>query len=447
MRFISKKFSENKFDFSELFNIEGKIQKIYLASAYCDTEVIYTVKNSIKDKIDARGCEFHIFIDQYANNAWLGQDLISNFRSLNTRLKNEISPSSEIYFVKNNGKLFHSKILYIKTTKKIKIYMGSMNFTERGINPNENEEILLEFEKDTTKNNKFISEIEDYFTILQDNSFALSELKKSSTINNYTSARDFFLSGQIFFEYTDIRLFNFPLRLPDEIRKEISKLHSSLTAITQNNIDIIKKVCSIERQSNEKSWKCYTIETPYGYWAPKEFLDKINEILKEKSSYKTKTITIIEKLTNKDEVNKIMLPYLQDLSDSICQKFPNYEWDAEKFKTRWNNWYNNLINKINNNDEDVNFQLKRYISGISCCSLPDLWDDTFLRKNFEDCFLDSLEAKNSLARKNNQFVKFLTKNYPINSFDDFKEFTKIITDKEFNKKINNFIKKQANKKK
>ncbi len=448
MRFISKKFSESDFDFLELLTIEGKIQKIYLASAYCDTDILYKIKNSIKDQIDARGCEFHIFIDQFANKAWLGQELISKFRGLTTRLKNEISPTSEIYFVKNSGKLFHSKILYIKTTKYIKIYLGSMNFTERGTNPNENEEILCEFEKTITTTNKFISEIENYFIKLQKNSLALSELKKLPTINKYSSARDFFLSGHVFFEFANIRLFNFPLELPEEVKKGVSKLHNSLIDITQDNIDIIKKVCSFEKNNNHTSWKQYTIETPYGYWAPKEFLEKINKILDEKSSYKANSIRIIKELTNENEVNKIMLPYFQEISENIYQKFPDCEWDAEKLKTRWTNWYNKLLKKINNNAEgEFNLILEKYISGISWCSLPDFWDDTYLRENFEDYFLNSLAIKTSIkSSKKNCFIKFLNDNYKKSSFDDFNDFTKIITDKNFSKKMNEFIKKNNPKK-
>ncbi len=63
------------------------------------------------------------------------------------------------------------------------------------------------------------------------------------------------------------------------MKKGVSKLHNSLIDITQDNIDIIKKVCSFEKNNNHTSWKQYTIETPYGYWAPKEFLEKINKIL------------------------------------------------------------------------------------------------------------------------------------------------------------------------
>lgn len=436
MKFISKKFSNERFNFLDLLNVEGKIKKIYIASAYCETDVIYKIKNYVKEQISASGCDFSIFIDKYANNAWLGQELISKFRRLNTKLKKEMSSSSEIYFVENKGKLFHSKILFIETTKCIKIFIGSMNFTERGVSSDENEEVLFEFEKDISINNKFITEIINYFKKLKEISLPLSE-QNNLTVHNYSSARDFFLSGQVFFEFANSRFFNFSLRIPDEIKKGISSVHSSLVDIVQDNIDVVKMVCSIERQSSRQSWKRYTVETPYGYWAPKEFLDSIFEILDEKSSFKAETVKILEKLANKNEVENVMLPYFQELSDSIHKKFPNCGWDHDKLITRWNDWYKKLIKKIdeNNTDGELNLILERYISGISWCSLPDFWDDAFLRENFELCFLDSIEAKGYFPRQTNKFVKFLKSNYVEYPFEDFREFEKILKDKEFSKKL------------
>ena len=45
MKFISKKLGNEKFNFLDLLKIEGKIKKIYIASAYCETDVIYKMLN------------------------------------------------------------------------------------------------------------------------------------------------------------------------------------------------------------------------------------------------------------------------------------------------------------------------------------------------------------------------------------------------------------------
>lgn len=441
MRFISKKFGDEKFNFLNLLDIEGKIKKIYIASAYFDTDVIYDIKNHLKDQVSASGCDFVVFTDQCTVNAKLkDKTLRKKYLSLSTRLKNEFSPFSGIFSVKNKGKLFHSKIFFIETTKYIKVFLGSMNFTERGIHSDENEEIIFEFEKDITRNYQLILEIENYFKKLKENSVLLNEQKDSNITENYSSARDFFLSGEVFFEFSNSGLFNFSLGIPDNVKKGVSELHSSLVDVVQDNIDVLKKVCSVERKRSRESWKQYAIETPYGYWAPKEFLDYLYEILDEKASVKSELLKITKKLADKKEVDKIMMPYFQEISESIRQKFPYCDWSHEKLISRWDKWYLKLLKKIENDtDGEFNLMLERYILGVNSCSLPDFWEDTYLRENFESCFLDSLEAKRFSAKQNNQFVRFLKSKYGTCSFDDFSEFEQIITDKKFSKKIAEFL--------
>ena len=90
MRLISKKtvlWKEYK-DFSSLFELEGKVQKVYIASAYADPDTIKLIfKDASRCGFDNRGAQFTAFIDRAASQALQGQDHHEDYTKLNKTIK------------------------------------------------------------------------------------------------------------------------------------------------------------------------------------------------------------------------------------------------------------------------------------------------------------------------------------------------------------------------
>lgn len=446
MHFYSKNFLGN-FNFLDIFNIDNKIRKLYISSAYCDPDTIYTIKNYIIDNIDLRGCEFKVFIDRNANHALPSQDLSRRWKILNTRLSHEISTQSGIYLVNNNGKLFHSKLLYIQTTQSEKICIGSMNYTVQGTSLNYNEEILLEIDSNRNTHN-IINECYKYFTTLIEKSININDIDKDELV--YKSLYDFFSSGSLCFEYAKSNHFAFKLGIPKSLKKNKSRIEG-LFDITEDNINIIDILYpQIENDKKTRSyWKQFAIETPYGFFTPLEFKKIIDKRIDCKSSINDSRVNdIISSIKEKTTINNLVLPYLKQINlqcNEILKERNEAQWDIDKLIDKWDKWYERLQKRFNEDENDeTSILIQRYIHGIDISPMPDIYNDKFTFDDFLNNFITSINYKIKMSeyRTTNKFISFLIDfldeyNYEINEPSDLK---RCITNDNFKKDLAAFAK-------
>ncbi len=429
--------NKDEFNLPKFFDINGKIRNVFIASGYCDIDSISEVYKIISKNFDQRGANFKIFIDRNANNALPNQNKYSEFYKIDKKIRN-ISSNSGIFLVQH-GNLFHSKILYIESTKETKIYIGSMNLTQKAINIPGNEEILLEL-----NNNTIIRQVNRYFDELENISENFSVLSKQKI--SYNSFRSFLLQGNLYLPYTKSEFFNFKIGIP-EYTKQYS-VNIPLPANINDTINVLYEIApEIKERKNNFSWKIYTIETPYGYWAPCEFENNISKIINGKQSNKDNSIIKVKSLlVNKNKVDKIIINKFFIVDKWLKKSFPSgnlEDWSVDNVITRWNRWYNNLLEKLDINDENnmnnEKLQIQRYITGVHITKLPDIWYDIMLSSDFENCFMESLLIELNKSKSKNKFASFIKNKLSLKLEQiDLKDIVRIIQQDNFSEELLNF---------
>jgi hypothetical protein len=419
-------------DFNSLFEPSGKIQKVFIASAYADPKTIRSLFNHFAScECDKRGCQFSVFIDRAASQALEGQKLRSKYKRLNTNIKKSIfGPDSGIRLV--GGKLFHSKLIYIKTTVEEFIVVGSMNMTQKGTIKDENEEIIVLSQKPSKK---FCKDIVSYFGYL-------SLPETSSWIDDCESApkqvtfRDFFMNGSLYVRFAPTNLFSFTLNLPEAMRGATARLHPFLDAEAKNSISMLRfcyengqnpfqAMCQEQIAGKAEHWTAFCFETLHGYWAPNVLCYLIDDILFEKKDDKLNEITNAFRLLSTPDVERRVYTFFDQLENSIFQQ--DGAWSASDAKKRWNQWRDRLLKRVFkdglDSEIDEAFALRLSL-GVQKSSFFDIFNDSDHAEEFIETVMDFIRFNLDRKGVKNKIIKIL-KSFPI-APETSEDFLKII---------------------
>jgi len=442
-KFISIQETDKKFkkNIKNLFFLnEEKIEEIVIVSAYFDLKALKWIYKFSKKNPNI---EVKIFIDKHSSK------IFSNDKINNTLIK--YSKNIHIFLVRY-GKLFHSKLYYIKSDKNIKVSIGSLNFTFNAFQ--RNEEILNEYIEDIDTQSEYISSIEEYIYSLEEKSEKVTKELKNKHSNS--DLRSLLLDGYIYYESKEEESFSFKLELPNKMKKIDIEIDPTLKANLVDSLTLKRLILEspilkeIEFPKKEKGigrWKDYCIETCYGYWSPSFFNNDLRRILEERKEKREPYFKKIKELleNHPKELENAFL----DVCKSIKKNLPKgtyWEYaDKNKAKKSWDKWRIKELQKF----ENETFY-DRLIFGIIKVSPPDIWNDNLASEEFEDSFLDSIiyywskEYTRKIAKiiawnleKNND--KF---NKDIDSNKLKKEIEKWLLKYQDNKKKNNiFLKK------
>jgi len=441
-KFISIQETDKKFkkNIKNLFFLnEEKIKEIVIVSAYFDLKALkWMYKFSKKNP----NIEVKIFIDKHSSK------IFSNDKINNTLIK--YSKNIHIFLVRY-GKLFHSKLYYIKSDKNIKVSIGSLNFTFNAFQ--RNEEILNEYIEDIDTQSEYVSSIEEYIYSLEEKSEKVTKELKNRHSNS--DLRSLLLDGYIYYESKEEESFSFKLKLPNKMRKIDTEIDPTLKANIVDSLTLerlilespnLKNITFPKMNNSRSGWKKYCIETCYGYWSPSSFNDNLINILNEKEANRKPYFKKIKKLleNHPEELEDAFI----DVCNSIKNNLEGMSWkynDEAKARSAWKKWRKRVLKKFKNKTF-----YKRLVVGIAKVSPPDIWNDNLASEEFEDSFLDSIiyywskEYTRKIAKiiawnleKNND--KF---NKDIDSNKLKKEIEKWLLKYQDNKKKNNiFLKK------
>jgi len=391
-RFISIRAKKYYFDIEDIFSINGDIpREIIIVSAYFDLDSIdfvYKFANKNPNII------IEVFIDKYSSRIFSDDEINKKLIS---------SPKNVDIFLVKYGKLFHSKLYYLQGDKRIKVYIGSLNFTFNAFN--RNEEILSEYIENIEIKSQYILDIKEYIETLKQKSEKVTEkIEKSYRIDDL---RSLILNGYIYFEIKEGEYFNFnfDLKLPNNVNrvnidiKKFPMLETKLSSFLKlekmifSNEDLKKKIEESfpnKRVKKKKyGWKSYCIETCYGYWTPSYFKSDLEKVLekrrREKELHINKVKFILENYER--EIYYLFVDFYNSLKRELIKKEVN-SWiymDEYIIKRDWEKWIDKLIIKLNN----PKFY-KRITHEILNVTPPDVWSDPIASKEFEDSFLESI---------------------------------------------------------
>jgi len=379
--FISVKDIKSNFedDIKSFFDIKGRTKDINIISAYFDLKTLdwmYTYAKKNKD------IKIQIFVDRYSSKIFSNKDV---------HVKLTKTPKNIKIFLVRSGKLFHSKLYYIKSDKEIKVLIGSLNFTYNAFQ--ENEEILNQYIENVNDRSKYLTDIEKYIDELKTKSEEVTSKIKNNHINN--DLRSLLLDGFLYYESKEQESFSFKLKLPDDLKKIDTNIDPTLEANIVDSLtlerlvkesSILKNIKFPKKDNKHSRWKDYCIETCYGYWSPSSFNSDVENILNSREKLRKPYFDEIKKLleNHEDELERAFLKVCK----KIIKRLNKLEWEyshTPKAKDAWKKWRTRLLEKFNNKTF-----YNRLILGISKVSPPDIWNDEIASEEFEDSFLDSL---------------------------------------------------------
>ena len=408
---------------------DNQLNKCLIVSAYTDVDWIESLLKVLNEKTSKKTL-VQFYLDRGASKYRLVKDRLD---TLAIRIKNLFSKNSGIYLVSCDG-LFHSKMIYSESLTNIKVVVGSINFTKRAFDDNEEVALVenyckpkIERPRHRRKRKKkrayrpaIITPMLQYIKNLASSSVQIPHEFDS----NYRTLRNRFLDGYLFKRTNEVDPFVFQLNFPKEFLKKLStknddseknedRLNHYLKDLKENTISIKKLLGEDERDESgltkqeRAKLKSYSLESSYGFWVPREYynmvvkscakstenkkakleesINSLNQIEKIKNGFETFKNAIIEKLKSKDK--KFLEP-----SDNkiIC-----------RLQTSWQKWLKKLMEKFCISYGNVKYSesqriacenlKKKLSSNLYGYKMPNLWDDADAAEEFESSILNSIE--------------------------------------------------------
>jgi len=402
MKIISLKLRKNKFkNINELLKIEGSISKLIIISGYIDLDIVKELIEYLKNNRGRRKPSLEIYTDSSSSKFYSDSVIEKKYKILSKNINKFFYAGSGIFLVRF-GKLFHSKCFVIQSNTHQKAIIGSLNFTKKGLN--ENEELIL---SDSSKLNDKTTvtklsnwTIDNYIKKLRKKSKKVTPKLKREIPP--LSLRHILLEGNIYYKSQENDPFRFKLCLPEEVTDvDAGEIHPLLEGRINDSISVKALITGRKSQGglaiklpeikgSKLSWRKYCVETCYGYWNPVYFSDEITEVLKKRKKKRSpyyKKIKEILKKRKKDIFEKFSV-FTKELNEHILNGDNKCDWEyyrTGKIHTNWKEWYSKLEKKLINEE-----YYNKLVSGVAKVTVPDVWNDQLSAKEFEESFLESL---------------------------------------------------------
>ena len=381
------------FSWERIFVSEGKIIEMTVVSAFVDKARLQSLIDELLEengRASMSDCvRLKIFIDASASR-FAQEKSQTELLELNKIIKNAcwrselrtrklFSDDSGIHlvFIKDT-KLFHSKMILCKSRNRMRMVIGSVNFTQCAFNNNEELAIVGEVKlsngvvSNAEKNNLFRQAL-DYEKILNDSvkeneentksipknnsaveSYKVSQNLANQYVPNDTNLYAYLMRGSLFYSKPLSFSEYFLLKLPKGVlqkKLEKDKAISSLIGKTnmKNSLSIVKLVTLSEEEGGanislppkaegRNMWRSLCIPTSFGFWCPPERKEDLeNEKKKNKESdYYTHLLDAIS------DNKKLLQDKFLKLINAIKEKIKETE---EERKTDASLHYNEEIKK------------------------------------------------------------------------------------------------------
>lgn len=423
-----KNCGTEKLRFSSIF-AEGKLQNLTIVSAFTDIEFIKKAKRRFKRNQDGRGkkvCsgQFSIYLDASASRYFSSPDIKKSLDSIAKDIENSFNENSGIFLV-NCAALFHSKFIISESTTHKKITLGSINFTNRAFE--QNEEIALSFywkKKEGSHRNEedLKNNLEKYVSSLK-----CEKIPSNKQTNETFSVRSQLIKGFLYYELKEQNPLRFPLGLPDDYLKHLNKKRNNgndipLDVKTSNAITLEGLLDELEiktsffdaEKNTRRNWRSYAMETCFGYWVPYGYKDAVEKDLS--TVKKTKEKKLEELFNDVSNQKKYILNRFSDKLTWIINNRKEYRRENQRESKEWlldnctstfnigEKWLNGILERINKETKKYKDFRERLCKGVGATHVPNVWNDDYASaEDFEKSLIESI--KYYLSTKNKQMKK------------------------------------------
>ena len=425
-----------------------KITRCVVVSAYTDCEWIDQIVKYVEENKNKKSVEFRFYLDFYASKFSILREVKERLIDVNKRIR-EIDPEGGIFLVKN-FQLFHSKIIITQTEKLYKVIVGSINFTQKAFD--KNEEIALVDDFDNPKNYPYYTwQIELYLEKLNAVAKNVSEIDENE---GHNSLRSRMMDGVLYWKNSEYKPFSFNLGLSASLLNKISIFFnynensplekywnrvypSSLPVgkLFKNDLDKESK----DPQGEKVKWKYLSLETPYGFWVPREYVKLVEESISKQSMKAEKKLnTFCKGIKDNEDIIETNFFEFYNALKSECDKIENMDQKdsnaISNMESRWKEWFDRLKKKIGIQDDKNKSPkeiekikslsqkfLKRLCRSYIQESVPDIWNDEIAVQEFEDNIVDYIRYSSQCKESKPWIVKQIMRKKENADSDDDKE--------------------------
>jgi len=436
-----KNCGTEKLIFSSIF-ATGKNQKLTIVSAFTDIEFIKKAMRRFKRDQDGRrkngnSGQFSIYLDASASRYFSSPEIKKSLDSMARDIRKSFNEKSGIFLV-NCAALFHSKFIISESTTHKKITLGSINFTNRAFE--QNEEIALSFywDKRVPHPNEVALEnkLKKYVSSLK-----CEKVLFNKPTQETLSVRSQLIKGDLYYELKEQNPLRFPLNLPEDYLRHLNKKRKksdeipldikTSNAITLKNLldDVGIKTSFFEDGITRRNWKSYAMETCFGYWVPYGYKKAVEKDLNKVKDEKEKKLMKLHEdiISKKGDI----LNCFSNRLNWILNDRKNYRQGNQSKSEEWlldnctspydtgKKWLDGILEKINVKIKKYKDFRERLCKGVSSTRVPDVWNDDFTSADdFEKSLIESiryyLSTKNKQMKKVCYTIDKILKNYSLN---------------------------------
>lgn len=425
-----------------------KITRCIVISAYTDCEWIDGIVDYIEGNRNKKGVEFRLYLDYFASKFSVLEKIKERLIEINNKIR-KIDPNGGIFLIKK-FQLFHSKIIITETEKLCKVIVGSINFTQKAFEKNE-EIALVDYFNDPKNYPHYTWQIEHYIEKLNIIAENVSEIDESE---EHYSLRSRMMDGVLYWKNSEYKPFSFNLGLSTSLLNKISKFFNSnenspldkywnrvypstlpVSKLFKNNFD--KDLNG--KQGEKVKWKYLSLETPYGYWVPREYVELVEKSISRQSTKTEKKLKAFCRDIKDSE--KVIVTNFNEFYNALtyeCSKVKKLDRKDSNaiisMKPRWNEWFDRLKKKIGVLDEKNKSPkeieeikrlsekfLERLYRSYNQESVPDIWNDEIAIQEFEDNIVDCIRFSGQCKDSKPWIVKQIMRKKEHTDSDDDKE--------------------------
>lgn len=412
----------------------GKLQKLTIVSAYTDAALIKKAISQFKKNLDGRCCgHIAIYLDADSSRYYSSFDAKSTLDKLAKYIKKNFDKENSGIYLVNCSTLFHSKFILSKSTTHNQIVLGSINFTNRAFE--KNEEVALSYcwenkPKHPTEES-LKKKLESYVNALDCTKIPDTNKKKKTS-----SVRSQLLNGSLYNELKEQASFRFELHLPDDYLKHLNKKRKEkddfpleIRTAGSISLEFLLSAAKIETEfygkggtRGRKTWKNYAIETCFGFWVPNgykttlvepdiaKFADQkksaLNDLYSKVNEHRNELIksfmALMEKILN--DRNQYITNQ-SSINDGFSQLSRDDVWmyDGKQLDSIQNDvsdWLDGIIKKLDPNNTQYENYRQRLCRGVLAVNVPDVWtEDPLSTEEFESSLYDSIKYYLSVKDK------------------------------------------------